>query len=38
MVAAGDNHSLFLCEGIIYSTGDNTSGQTGTGNMKKYVL
>lgn len=38
MVAAGENHSLYLVDGCIYATGDNTSGQVGIGNSKKYVL
>lgn len=39
MVAAGDNHSLFLSNESIYATGENTSGQIGIGSMKKkYVL
>lgn len=38
MVAAGDNHSLFLCEGSVFATGDNTSGQTGIVSPKKYIV
>ncbi len=37
-ISAGQNHSLFISSDRVYATGDNTSGQIGVGNGKKYYL
>jgi alpha-tubulin suppressor-like RCC1 family protein len=35
-IAFGKNHMLALSDdGVVFSTGDNTSGQLGTGSQKK---
>jgi alpha-tubulin suppressor-like RCC1 family protein len=38
LIAAGENHSLFVSKGQIFGCGDNTSGQVSTLFNKKYVL
>lgn len=36
-IAAGENHSLFISNGNLYSCGDNSSGQLGTMFNKKFL-
>jgi len=36
-ISAGENHSLFLSKGKVYSCGDNSNGQLGAASNKKFI-